>query len=131
MRKVGVIFGGRSCENEISVLTGVFVARLLQEKYDVLPIYLHTDGKAYTSKSMTELDTFKALNLQKCTRLILEDGKAYAFLPTKGKLRLIGKRGDKLLPRRIWRRGRGVGLDGTKRRAVRVPEFDFVGRIYG
>lgn len=91
MRKVGVIFGGRSCENEISVLTGVFVARLLQEKYDVLPIYLHTDGKAYTSKSMTELDTFKTLNLQKCTRLILEDGKAYAFLPTKGKLRLIGK----------------------------------------
>ena len=45
MGKVGVIFGGRSCENEISVLTGVFVARLLRERYDILPIYLHVDGR--------------------------------------------------------------------------------------
>lgn len=89
MGKVGVIFGGRSCENEISVLTGVFVARLLRERYDILPIYLHVDGKAYTSPNMMELDTFKGINTDNFQRIILEDGKVYAFLESKRKIRLI------------------------------------------
>ena len=54
MRKVAVFFGGKSCEREISVLTGVFVLNLIdREKYSVLPVYVHTDGKFYTSKSFT------------------------------------------------------------------------------
>ena len=91
MQKVGVFFGGRSCENEISVLTGVFVARLLKENFDVLPVYLHTDGRAYTSPNMTELDVFKNLNVQRFERVIFEEGTAYAFSPTKKKLRKIAK----------------------------------------
>ena len=90
MRKVGVIFGGRSCESEISVLTGVFVARLLREKYEVLPVYLHTDGRAYTGEKMLELDTFKNFKAESFQRLIIEEGTAYAF-STKRKLRKIAK----------------------------------------
>ena len=60
MRKVVVIFGGKSCENEISVLTGVFVMNIIdREKYAIVPVYIHTDGMAYTSPKMTNLDTFK------------------------------------------------------------------------
>ena len=59
MRRVAVVFGGKSCENEISVLTGVFVARLLSQTYEVLPIYLHTDGRAYSSPKMLDLQIFK------------------------------------------------------------------------
>ena len=34
MRKVAVVFGGRSSENEISILTGVFVMNVLdKQKY--------------------------------------------------------------------------------------------------
>ena len=91
MQKVGVFFGGRSCENEISVLTGVFVARLLQENFEVLPVYLHTDGRAYTSPKMTELDVFKNLKIESFERVIFEEGTAYAFSPTKKKLRKIAK----------------------------------------
>lgn len=91
MRKVGVVFGGRSCENEISVLTGVFVARLLKESFEVFPIYLHTDGKAYTSPKMTELDTFKGGKTDKFERIIIEDGKLFTFAPAKRRLRPIAK----------------------------------------
>ena len=91
MRKVGVFFGGRSCENEISVLTGVFVARLLQENFEILPVYLHTDGRAYTSPKMIELDVFKNVKVERFERILFEEGTAYAFSPTKKKLRKIVK----------------------------------------
>ena len=45
MRKIVIFFGGKSSENEISVLTGVFVLNLIdREKYIPVPVYLHTDG---------------------------------------------------------------------------------------
>ena len=58
MRKVAVLFGGESCENEISVLTGVFVLNLLTG-YDVLPVYIHTDGGMYTSPKMKDVQVFR------------------------------------------------------------------------
>ena len=45
MRKAAVFFGGKSCENEISVLTGIFVLNLIDgENFSPFPIYIHTDG---------------------------------------------------------------------------------------
>ena len=44
MRKVAVLFGGKSCEHEISVLTGVFVLNLIdREKY--LPVPVREGGR--------------------------------------------------------------------------------------
>ena len=38
MRKVAVFFGGKSCEREISILTGVFALNLIdREKYIPVP----------------------------------------------------------------------------------------------
>lgn len=90
MRKVAVIFGGRSCENEISVLTGVFVARLLRERYETLPVYLHTDSKAYTGERALELDAYKNFKAERFQRVIFEEGIAYLFSPRR-KLRALTK----------------------------------------
>ena len=66
MRKVAVVFGGRSSENEISILTGVFVMNVLdKQKYQVIPIYLHTDGGAYTADEMNDLSVFKQKKYEK------------------------------------------------------------------
>ena len=60
MRKVAVFFGGKSCENEISILTGLFVLKLLdREKFSPIPVYIHTDGGMYTSPKMSDLNFFK------------------------------------------------------------------------
>ena len=92
MRKVAVFFGGKSCENEISVLTGVFVARLLQgDRYDVLPVYIHTDGRAYTSPKMRDLNVFKTRRTDDFLRLVFMDGVAYSFACEKKKLKRIAR----------------------------------------
>ncbi len=85
MRKVAVFFGGKSCENEISVLTGVFVCNVCnREKYTVYPVYIHTDGNFYTHPNFFELETFKSLSLKKCKRVIMEGG-ALLEVRAKGK----------------------------------------------
>ena len=41
---VAVFFGGRSCEREISVITGMLAANLLRETYRIVPVYLLPEG---------------------------------------------------------------------------------------
>ena len=93
MRKtVAVMFGGKSCENEISVLTGVFVLNLLdKEKYQPFPIYVHTDGGAYTSPKMTGLDVFKEKRYSSFERIIIDGGSVYAMNAAKGRVKRLAK----------------------------------------
>ncbi len=91
MQKIAVFFGGKSCENEISVLTGVFVLNVLDKtKYEIYPVYIHTDGKTYTSPSMFDLNTFREEKYDKFQRVCFFDGGMYA-LNTHRKLRKITK----------------------------------------
>ncbi|MBQ8291122.1 MAG: ATP-grasp domain-containing protein [Clostridia bacterium] len=92
MRKVAVVFGGDSSENEISVLTGVFVMQILdKEKYSVLPVYIHTDGGMYTSPKMTDLTTFKEKKFDSFQRICFIGGVAYAVNLQKKKLKRIAQ----------------------------------------
>ena len=92
MRKVAVIFGGKSCENEMSVLTGVFVMNLIdREKYSVIPVYIHTDGGTYTSPKMTNLDTFKQKKYRDFQRVIFDNGYLYAFQADKKRVKRLAK----------------------------------------
>ncbi len=43
-KTVAVLFGGRSNEHEISVITGILAANLLRQRYRVLPVYLPKEG---------------------------------------------------------------------------------------
>lgn len=84
MQCVAVIFGGRSSENEISVLTGVFAYNLLdRQKFTPLPIYVHTDGNFYTSPKMNDLETFKKLDVLSFKRVAFFGGALYEM--KKGK----------------------------------------------
>ena len=92
MRKVAVLFGGRSCENEISVLTGVFVLSVLDRtKYTPIPVYIHTDGGMYTSEKMTDLDVFRQKKYSCFERVFFEGGTLYALQASKKKIKRISK----------------------------------------
>lgn len=92
MKRVAVFFGGKSCENEISVLTGVFALNLLDVgKYAPLPVYIHTDGTFYTSPKMTNLDVFKREDFSSFKQIFFEGGNVYAFNPSKTKIKCLGK----------------------------------------
>ena len=61
MRKnVAVIFGGISCENEISVITGTMAANLIDsEKYAVHPVYIAQNGAMYTGEQLRDTAFFR------------------------------------------------------------------------
>ena len=92
MRKVAVLFGGRSCEREISVLTGVFAANILQAAgYSVLPVYIHTDEKFYTAATMLEVGFFRAFNRDKCKQILFNGRTVYALNEKKCKIKELFK----------------------------------------
>ena len=57
---VGVVFGGRSVENEISVITAnQAMAAMDKEKYDITPIYITKDGKWYTGEALLNVANYR------------------------------------------------------------------------
>lgn len=73
---IAVFFGGRSCEHDISIITGVQVLNALGDGYRVLPVYMK-DGGFYTSDNMKDVGFFENPNLKKATRIWLIDGSFY------------------------------------------------------
>jgi D-alanine-D-alanine ligase len=51
-KTVGVIFGSRSVEHDVSVVTAQQVMQAMKpEKYDVVPIYITRDGRWHGRRS--------------------------------------------------------------------------------
>ena len=60
---VGVIFGGRSVENEISVLTAIQAINAIDtERYDVTPIYISKQGRWYTGQSLLHSENYRDMD---------------------------------------------------------------------
>lgn len=57
---IGVIFGGRSVEHDVSIITGHQVMRAFDpERYDALPIYIDRQGRWFTGEPLRELKNFR------------------------------------------------------------------------
>ncbi|MCA9892112.1 MAG: D-alanine--D-alanine ligase [Anaerolineae bacterium] len=57
---VGVIFGGRSVEHDVSIVTAQQVMNAFdQDRYEIVPIYITRDGKWYTGDVLRNIDSFK------------------------------------------------------------------------
>ncbi len=61
---VGVIFGGKSVEHEISIITAIqAMDNIDKDKYEVIPIYITKDLQWYTGGCLKFIDTFKDFDL--------------------------------------------------------------------
>ncbi len=57
---IAVIFGGRSVEHDVSIVTGHQIMNAFPaEGYEVVPVYISRDGAWYTGDPLAELDSFK------------------------------------------------------------------------
>lgn len=77
---VGVIFGGKSVEHEVSIITAIqAMDHIDNEKYQVIPIYITKDLQWYTGGCLRFVDTFKDFDLikrySKRVNLINKDGR--------------------------------------------------------
>ena len=61
-KRVAVIFGGKSPEHEVSVITGLQVIENLdKEKYDFLQIYVAKDGRWFSGSELLKIETYRSL----------------------------------------------------------------------
>ena len=62
---IAVIFGGRSVEHDVSIVTGhQIIAAFPADAYQVVPVYIARDGRWYTGQPLADLDNFKADGVQ-------------------------------------------------------------------
>ncbi|NBK97549.1 MAG: D-alanine--D-alanine ligase [Erysipelotrichia bacterium] len=59
IHNIAVIFGGDSCEHEISILSAMQIMNVLKKKYHVIPIYVAKDSQMYTHSSLMDIHTFQ------------------------------------------------------------------------
>jgi D-alanine-D-alanine ligase len=57
--RVGVAFGGRSVEHDVSILTGLQALSVLEERHAPIPIYIARSGRWYTGDNLRELSTYQ------------------------------------------------------------------------
>ena len=61
--RVGVFFGGRSVEHEISVISGLQAVYAFDlEKYEPIPIYISKNGEMYAGGNVGEIEAYKDIN---------------------------------------------------------------------
>ena len=61
--KVGVFFGGKSVEHEISIITAnQAISNISKEKYEIIPIYISKSGKMYTGEKLLDLKEYRDLD---------------------------------------------------------------------
>lgn len=60
--KLGLIFGGRSAEHEISVISAMHVLHFIdKQKYSITPIYVSREGKFYSDDILLNISTYRNL----------------------------------------------------------------------
>ena len=59
--RIGVIYGGRSVEHEVSVVTALQAMEALNpERYEIVPLYITKQGEWFTGAALRKLATYEA-----------------------------------------------------------------------
>ena len=59
-KQIGVIFGSRSCEREVAIISAVQLMRHAdRDKYDIIPVYIDETGNWYTGEKLKNIESFK------------------------------------------------------------------------
>ncbi len=88
MQNIIIIYGGRSCESDISVLTALSVNNAIKNEYATELVYLK-GGKFYIGKKLQKIGSYCPFSHKKLTEVNFKGGKMY-----KKNSRFSGKKID-------------------------------------
>lgn len=72
-RNIAVIFGGKSVEHEVSVVSALqAISNLNKDKYNIVPLYITKDGKWYSGNTLLNIENYKNI-----PKLLKEADKIY------------------------------------------------------
>lgn len=97
--KIAVLFGGKSVEHEVSVISAIqAIMSMDTSKYDIIPVYMTKKNEMYVGNQIGNIEAYKNINelLSKSQRVIMmnEDGKVKLVSYTAKK---IGKKFDETI----------------------------------
>lgn len=82
--KIAMIFGGKSVEHEVSVISGIQALLSMDtEKYDVIPVYMTKNNEMYVGEDIGKIESYKDIDalLKKSQRVIMvNDGKEVSLV---------------------------------------------------
>lgn len=88
--KVGVFFGGKSVEHEVSVISGIQALKAFnKEKYEAIPIYITKENEMYTGEAVGDITSYRNIPelLKKSTRIFMMC--EHSAQGSQGKLNLV------------------------------------------
>ena len=90
MYNIGVIYGSRTCEHDVSIISALQAAQALnKQKYTVTYIYIGREGNWYTGEALADIKFYERFDPAKVTRVIpagVNDKLVLYHLPEKKKL---------------------------------------------
>ena len=88
--KLGVFFGGKSVEHEVSIITAMqAIENMDKEKYDIIPIYIAKNNKMYCGKLVGDIKSYKNVNnlIEQSTQITLaQKGDKVAIIRCEKKI---------------------------------------------
>ena len=83
--KLGVLFGGKSVEHEVSIISALqAVASLNREKYDVVPIYMTKKNEFYIGEEIGKIESYRDGIPQ-----LLKKSQQVLMIPANGRVELL------------------------------------------
>lgn len=79
---VAVIFGGKSTEHDISIITGLQVfANIDREKYNIFPVYIYRNGEMFIGDKLGKVETFANFDIKdkNIKKVAFKIGSNYLF----------------------------------------------------
>ena len=80
MKNIIVMFGGKSVEHDISIITGLQVIANLGKEYNVLPIYISREGEWWTGDRLIMMSSFINFSNSGLNRCWLIPHSPYLFI---------------------------------------------------
>ena len=57
--QLGVMFGSRTCEHEVSIISAVPLMRNVnRDRYDVIPVYISQKGEWFTGEALLDIKAY-------------------------------------------------------------------------
>ncbi len=82
--KIGVIFGGKSVEHEVSIISGLQAVKNMDtDKYDIIPIYLTKDNKMYVGELVGEVKNYTNI------KQLISNSQRIVMISNEGKVDLV------------------------------------------
>lgn len=89
--QLGVIYGSRTCEHDVSIISAVQLMRSAdREKYDVIPVYISRKGEWFTGPALLDMKTYASFDpfMKGVTKVRLDvtpgSGALLHYAPAKG-----------------------------------------------